>query len=28
VEVWTGQGEPARHTISVPSPLTEYDIEL
>lgn len=28
VEVWTGQGEPVRHTISVPSPLTEYDIEL
>jgi hypothetical protein len=25
-EVWTGQGEPTRHTLVVPSPPAEYDI--
>jgi hypothetical protein len=28
VEVWTGEGEPVRHVITVPSPPTEYDIQL
>ncbi len=28
VEVWTGEGDPVRHSIVVPSPPDEYDIYL
>ena len=28
VEVWTGHGDPSQHPIVVPSPPSEYDIQL